>query len=101
MTDNVVRADFAAKQVQTNEYFGGCPRCGEADGYVNLGLEQWFFCGAHSVRWFVGTGLFSTCEEARSQAELAKEYKVRSYAVVEPVRVPLAEDASEDDVVPE
>ena len=34
--------------------FGGCPQCGQADGF----LEEWgcyvFFCAQHETRWIIG-----------------------------------------------
>jgi hypothetical protein len=64
--------------------WGGCPECHATHGYLNvlgdLGMEHWFFCENHKVRWYVGTDLFSSWRDMPSdalqkQAEQAKALK--------------------------
>lgn len=93
MTDNIVRADFGTKQVQTDEYFGGCPHCGKTDGYADMDQEHWFVCDAHRVRWFAGTNLFSVAQDPKSQETIAAGWKVMAYAVIEPVYPPIQADS--------
>jgi hypothetical protein len=62
-----------------DEYWGNCPMCHRAYGYVNLGEEHWFCCETHRVRWRVGIALFSippmTDEEYAAQQEGAKAWR--------------------------
>jgi len=43
-----------------DDYFGGCPLCGESDGYLNMWREHWFYYRNHHVRWTAGENLFSS-----------------------------------------
>jgi len=43
----------------SRHYFGGCPVCGETDGYRNFGEVHWFFCNTHCKRWSPGSDIFS------------------------------------------
>jgi hypothetical protein len=36
------------------DYWGGCPKCGNNDGFFNLSRRHWFFCAKHRVRWLEG-----------------------------------------------
>src|SRR5438093_1400446 len=52
--------------VTTDEWFGGCPECGENDGDVRTWAgTRWCFCYAHCTRWRYQT-------EADFQAEREK-----------------------------
>jgi hypothetical protein len=61
-----------------NDYpgFGLCPKCYSADGYINVGCEQWFYCVEHQTKWCAGDNLLSSWldetpeEQARQYAEL-------------------------------
>lgn len=44
----------------TYPYFGGCPHCGQTDGYLNVHKEVWFRCDRHHTKWCAGSGLFSS-----------------------------------------
>jgi hypothetical protein len=67
-------------------YFGGCPRCGSTDGYVNAGCGHWFVCNAHRVKWFVGSNLFSSVHDQTEADQRAVWAPVEDFATVEPVR---------------
>lgn len=67
-------------------YFGGCPECGETDGYVNTGAAHWFVCNAHRVRWFVGINLFSSWKDETESEQRAIWAKVQDYRDVTPTR---------------
>jgi hypothetical protein len=41
-------------------HFGGCPECGDNDGFINVGRSHWMICKAHKVKWCVGSNLFSS-----------------------------------------
>ena len=53
---------------ELDHYFGGCPHCGDTDGYVNAGRVPWFVCGSHTTRWRAGENLFS-CWAAESKED--------------------------------
>src|ERR1043166_3166003 len=62
-------------------YFGGCPKCGRSDGYINHGRDHWFVCDRHGLKWSVGSNLFSdwrneTEEERRRSAKLLARYRI-------------------------
>ena len=40
-----------------------CPKCGDNDGYLNVGEDHWFVCHAHRVKWLVGDDRFSFPEQ--------------------------------------
>jgi hypothetical protein len=50
---------FPAKPY-VDDYFGGCPRCGNNDGCTSIGRSHWYFCKAHRTKWCVGSNLFSS-----------------------------------------
>lgn len=52
--------DAAASPINDPSYFGGCPTCGQNDGYRNLGRSHWFYCQRHRLRWCAGENLFSS-----------------------------------------
>ena len=88
MSGNVIRPQFGPKPpVTTDEYFGGCPECGKTSGYIDHGQDHWFCCDAHRTRWYIGSNLFSSCQEAQGQDEIAQNTKVLTYRVVAPVRM--------------
>ena len=63
------------------DHFGVCPTCGQTDGCLHVGREEWFVCHEHKAKWYVGSNLFSawrsmTDEEFERNAELLKGYDV-------------------------
>ncbi len=78
-------------------YEGGCPECGQTDGFLNIGPNHYFVCHAHRVKWHVGSNLFSCWEDEdeddwRANADLLSQYReVEPLSEGEPVgRSPLA-----------
>lgn len=75
-------------------YFGGCPVCGDNDGYVNIGRGHWLVCKEHRTRWFIGSNLFSswrdeTPEEQRRAVDFmfdANDELREGWRDVEPLR---------------
>ena len=35
-------------------FYGGCPRCGENSGYLNVLSDQFVVCDRHQVYWWIG-----------------------------------------------
>ncbi len=59
-------------KTQTQHYFGGCPECGDSNGYTNVGKAHWFFCKAHRTMWCIGWNLFSSWQyETEAEQRLA------------------------------
>jgi hypothetical protein len=76
-----------AKQVTTDEYFGGCPRCGKNDGYLNVGRWHWFYCAEHKTKWCAGSNLFSSWqnEAEEDQERVYNKVGLGEFAEVEPI----------------
>ncbi len=82
-------------RTQTEHYFGGCPECGDQDGYTNVGRSHWIFCKEHRTKWCVGSNLFSSWHE-ETEAEQRQAYEdigLGGFREVEPMpwRPPLRE----------
>ena len=82
MTDNVVKFP---ERPETGEYFGGCPHCGQTDGYVNVGREHWFVCDRHKTKWHVGSNLFSCWRHEDEETWRRNEYLLQNYMTVDPI----------------
>ena len=79
-TSTVVTVD--ANDVDT---FGGCPTCGQNDGFLNIRRSHWFVCHTHRAKWCVGSNLFSGWRtESRFDWQRNSE-RIRGYREVEPV----------------
>jgi hypothetical protein len=57
----------------SEHYFGGCPECGDTDGYTNVGRSHWFFCKQHKTTWCAGANLFSDWRE-ETEAEQREQF---------------------------
>jgi hypothetical protein len=65
-------------------YFGGCPVCGETDGYVNVRSSHWFVCDAHRVRWCIGANLFSSWKDETEGEQQANWVEIQDFRDVTP-----------------
>ena len=63
-------------------YFGGCPRCGQTDGYINVVRSHWFVCNEHRTKWNAGANLFSSWREEDEQTWAANAEKLNGYTMV-------------------
>ncbi len=74
-------------KTQTQHYFGGCPECGNQDGYTNVGKAHWIFCKAHRTMWCIGWNLFSSWQyETEDEQRLAYDtIGLGSFTVVKPM----------------
>ena len=67
--------------------FGGCPHCGQADGF----LEEWrcyvFFCVQHKTRWIIGSDTFDSFHSSFKDSQREKWMKlgVKDYTLVDPI----------------
>ncbi len=69
----------------TIDYFGGCPKCGLHDGYLNVWSAHWFYCERHRTKWCVGSNLFSSWQEQDEASFQHNAHKLASYGVVKPL----------------
>lgn len=68
-------------------YFGGCPECGDNDGYLNIERVHVFHCGKHETQWTVGSNLFSSWKRETPDVWLRNAEKLCGYREVEPLLV--------------
>ena len=66
------------------DHFGGCPRCGQSDGCMNIGQDHWFVCDAHKRKWCVGSNLFSYWREESDAIWKENADKLAGYVDVRP-----------------
>ena len=71
--------------VITENYFGGCPCCGNADGYLNDGPDHWFICHRHKTKWRAGSNLFSGWRDENDEMWLHNRFRLAEYMTVEPL----------------
>jgi len=50
----------SAAAATRDRHFGGCPVCGSASGYVNVGRDHFMTCHVHRVYSCIGFNLFSS-----------------------------------------
>ena len=72
--------------VVTKEYFGGCPKCGKTDGFINVGPKHWFICDEHKTTWLGCDHFFSGWHHEDDEVWERNKQKLETYAVVEPVQ---------------
>jgi len=48
--DHDIEKEPGNDRTQSIEAFGGCPRCGGNDGFLNLGSDHWFVCGVRRTK---------------------------------------------------
>lgn len=70
---------------RVENYFGGCPRCGCDDGYMNVGGNHWFVCRTHMTRWCVGYNLFSGWREEGEDVWRCNAEELHGFTQVEPL----------------
>lgn len=57
--------------MKVDNYFGGCPKCGKTDGYINIGRSHWFSCEKHKTKWCIGSNLFSSWKDETEEEQRA------------------------------
>jgi hypothetical protein len=73
---------------RTLDYFGGCPVCGQHDGYLNIYRAHFFHCRRHRTCWQVGENLFRSWRQ-QTPEDWARNYaRLRRYRLVEPLMPP-------------
>ena len=72
-------------KIQSDHYFGGCPECGDTDGYMNVGGNHWFICNKHRTKWPAGYNLFSGWRDEDEAEWQANAERLRFYRQVAPM----------------
>lgn len=69
------------------DYFGGCPRCGKNDGYLNLRRAHIFICREHKTAWCAGENLFRSWrnETPETWERNRRVLQTENYQLVEPL----------------
>lgn len=80
-----VKAGMVTEKITTDEYFGGCPHCGQTDGYVNVQGAHFFICKTHQVYWWIGTNLFSSWKEEDQEIWDKNKQMLEQFTEVEPI----------------
>ena len=73
------------QRVTTDEPFGGCPKCGKCDGFLNVARNHWAVCDAHKTTWSIGSNLFSGWLHETEADWQRSEYRLAHYSIVEPI----------------
>jgi hypothetical protein len=72
-------------KITTDNYFGGCPRCGGNDGYYNIGKGHWFVCDRCKTVWLFGSNIFSTWRDEDEDTWRRNHRRIADYEEVEPI----------------
>jgi hypothetical protein len=74
-----------SQRLKVDNYFGGCPHCGQTNGCMNIGRDHWFVCHTHKTKWCIGSNLFSSWREQTEEDWRKNEYRLSTYMVVKPL----------------
>ena len=66
----------------TIDYFGGCPKCGQHNGYLNVEREHWFYCERHRTKWCFGENVFSSWRYEDEATWRRNAHKLAAYREV-------------------
>ena len=76
---------MTTNEITTDEYLGGCPECGESDGYLNVGRNHWAVCDTHQTKWPIGANLFSSWHDETDADWKCNAEKLAGYGEVKPI----------------
>ena len=71
-------------EVTTDNYFGGCPQCGEGS-YVNVHKDHYNICDKHKVYWYIGSNLFSSWQEENEEIWNSNATLLEGFQEVKPI----------------
>jgi hypothetical protein len=77
----------AVEKPTSSSYYGGCPYCGDDDGYLNIGIDHWFICDLDMTKWYMGSNVFSIDEDETEQVWEENAARLARYRKVAPVFV--------------
>jgi uncharacterized Zn finger protein (UPF0148 family) len=64
---------------------GGCPYCGQNEGYMNIGRSHWDSCSKHKTKWLIGENLFSSWRDESPPVWKQNAQKLEGYKEVRPI----------------
>jgi hypothetical protein len=73
------------KRKTPDDFFGGCPHCGENHGYRNVRRAHYFICHTHKVKWLRGENLFSSWRHETEDDWKENARLLASFETVEPI----------------
>jgi hypothetical protein len=73
------------KRKTPDDFFGGCPHCGENHGYRNVRRAHYFICHTHKVNWLRGDNLFSSWRHETEDDWKENARLLASFETVEPI----------------
>lgn len=68
------------------DYFGGCPLCGNSDGYLNVERNHFGVCRLHRIYWCIGVALFSSWRVESEEIWEENSRTILAYREAEPIR---------------
>ena len=69
----------------TQDRGGGCPYCGQNEGYMNIGRSHWYRCSKHKTKWLIGENLFSSWRDENPSIWKQNAQKLEGYKEVRPI----------------
>jgi hypothetical protein len=83
--------------VATDEYFGGCPTCGNAEEHFNYRSNHYGACHTHRCYWGpFGSNLFSSWKDETQEDWDRNEMRFEPYAHVEAIYPPAPKEAASE-----
>lgn len=92
MNNNVISFPATSKPPRVENYFGGCPECGDCTVVLNVGGNHWFVCERHQTKWCVGYNLFSSWREETQDLWERNAVQLSEMREVEPLRCNVTDD---------
>jgi hypothetical protein len=77
-------ADLKNNEVTTDNYFGGCPQCGQGP-YLNIRKSHYGVCETHKVYWPIGSGLFSSWYEEDQEVWDKNAKMLEGFTQIKPI----------------
>lgn len=77
---------WRAQRLEQASFLGGCPKCGGADGLLNIFKDEWAVCRQHGFKWWVGRNWFSEWTHQTDEDWERAAAELGGYTEVKPVR---------------
>lgn len=77
--------EFKPRQIIIDDGLGGCPHCGQNDGFLNVERDHWVICHQHQAKWLCGSNLFSGWRREDEGIWQRNRFKLFEYMTVEPI----------------
>src|SRR5215467_2490340 len=97
--EKIAMQEIKDKIVTTDQYFGGCPKCG-AGGCLNVRKSHYGACGDHQVFWPIGYNLFSSWQEESPDIWRENESLLATFTEVQPIYPPDRMRPAEEPIPP-